>query len=231
MPATHLVFDLDDTLYPERSHAVGGFRAAGEWARSALGIEGLEDDLTRHLDDGRLGQSFVLALAARRPGYSPDELQSLIRAWREHVPSLALFPDAARLLERLDGRPLGLITDGSAQIQRGKVAALAIARHFHTIVYTGALGPDRAFHKPHPKSYLMMEAALGQPGDRFVYVGDNPSKDCVTPNARGWTSVMIVRPEHAGHRIHKAASVAVGGAPHLKIESLDELAPRLGITL
>jgi hypothetical protein len=27
-----LVFDLDDTLYPEREFALSGFRAAGRWA-------------------------------------------------------------------------------------------------------------------------------------------------------------------------------------------------------
>ena len=175
--------------------------------------------------------SFALALAARRPDYSAAELQSLVRAWREHTPRLALFPDAERLLAGLAGRRLGLITDGQPAIQRGKVEALALGPRFHTIVYTGALAPERAFHKPHPKSYELMEAALGQPGDRFVYVGDNPSKDFVTPNARGWTSIMIVRPDHAEQRIHKAAPTAEGGAPQMTIASLDELPVRLEIAL
>ena len=28
-----LVFDLDDTLYPERQFALSGFQAAGRWAK------------------------------------------------------------------------------------------------------------------------------------------------------------------------------------------------------
>ena len=35
-----LVFDLDDTLYPEREFALSGFRAAGRWAAAELGVEG-----------------------------------------------------------------------------------------------------------------------------------------------------------------------------------------------
>jgi len=33
-----LVFDLDDTLYPERQFALSGFTAAGRWAEAELGI-------------------------------------------------------------------------------------------------------------------------------------------------------------------------------------------------
>jgi putative hydrolase of the HAD superfamily len=32
-------FDLDDTLYPEREYALGGFRAVSAWAGEALRVE------------------------------------------------------------------------------------------------------------------------------------------------------------------------------------------------
>ena len=50
-----LVFDLDDTLYPERQFALSGFAAAGRWAEAELGIAGLAADMTRLLDGGHLG--------------------------------------------------------------------------------------------------------------------------------------------------------------------------------
>ena len=78
------------------------------------------------------------------------------------------------------------------------MAALGIAPHFREIVFTDALG-GRAFSKPHPKSYELVEAALGAAGDRLVYIGDNPSKDFIVPNARGWTSIMVHRPGAAPH--------------------------------
>ena len=104
-------------------------------------------------------------------------------------------------------RKLGLITDGTHRVQAKKVAALGIAAHFQEIVYTHALG-GRAFAKPHPKSYEQVEQALGAAGARLVYVGDNPSKDFIVPNARGWTSIMVERPET--RRIHAHAKVAAG---------------------
>ena len=64
-----------------------------------------------------------------------------------------------------------------------------------------------------------MEAALAGDGGPFVYVGDNPAKDFVTPNARGWISVQVHRPQ----RIHARAQTAPGGAPQHELASLDEL--------
>jgi putative hydrolase of the HAD superfamily len=110
-------------------------------------------------------------------------------------------------------------------MQAKKVTALGIAAHFREIVYTDALG-GRAFSKPHPRSYELIEQALGGQGHRFVYVGDNPAKDFVVPNARGWTSIMVHRPEAA--RIHAGAAVAAGGAPQHTVASLRELPALVG---
>ena len=121
--------------------------------------------------------------------------------------------------------PLGLITDGTHTVQRKKVVALALEPRFHEIVYTDALGDDRAYFKPHPMAFERVAAAIGVPGDRFVYVGDNPVKDFVAPNAMGWITVQIVR----DGGIHDATKVIDGGAPQHKITSLAELPDILGI--
>lgn len=227
MPAPVLVFDLDDTLYPERQFALSGFAAAGRWAEAELGIAGLAADMTRLLDDGHLGALFAMALAARLPDHTPEHVAGLLAAYRDHEPALTLFEDADWALRQLAGeRSLGLITDGTHSVQAKKVSALGIAGHFREIVYTNALG-GRAFHKPHPRSYEMIEQALGGGESRLVYIGDNPAKDFVVPNARGWTSIMVVRPGHA--RIHAGAEVAPGGAPQHTIASLTELPEVLGL--
>ena len=145
----------------------------------------------------------------------------MIEAYRNHEPQLTLFEDAGWALRHFAGTlKLGLITDGTHRVQAKKVAALGIAGHFQEIVYTHALG-GRAFAKPHPRSYEQVEQSLGSPGARLVYVGDNPSKDFIVPNARGWTSIMVERPET--RRIHAHAKVAAGGAPQHTIGSLTEL--------
>lgn len=221
MSSLVLVFDLDDTLYPERQFALSGFKASDRWAETELGVPGLAADMTRLLDQGHLGELFRMALAQRLPDHTPEQLAGLIDAYRDHEPELVLFEDAAWALSHFAGRTkLGLITDGTHRVQAKKVEVLGIAPHFEEIVYTHALG-GRAFSKPHPRSYEVVEQALGAHGDRLVYVGDNPSKDFIVPNARGWTSIMVERPE--ARRIHARAEIAHGGAPHHTIASLAEL--------
>jgi putative hydrolase of the HAD superfamily len=224
---TVLVFDLDDTLYAERDFAISGFRAIERWADAELGASpGLADAMTQLLDAGHLGTLFKIVLQERHPGHTPEQFDRALSIYREHAPDIALFDDARWALEHYAAQgPLGLITDGTQAMQRSKVDALAIGSYFREMVFTGALG-GRAFHKPHPLSYERVEAALGGPDTRFVYVGDNPSKDFVTPNARGWTSIMVHRPGHA--RIHAAAETAEGGAPHHVVESLGALPQVLG---
>jgi putative hydrolase of the HAD superfamily len=214
-----LVFDLDDTLYPERQFAVSGFAAAEAWAARELGVRGLAEEMTRLLDDGHLGSLFPVVLGRFAPGHSPEHLEAFIDAYRTHEPRLSLFEDAAAVLEQVaPSGPIGLITDGSHGVQMAKVRALGIEPRFQHIVYTHALG-GRAFSKPHPRAFELTEAALGGPGDRFVYIGDNPAKDFVAPNARGWTSVQVERP----HRIHKLAETANGGEPQHVIDDLRQL--------
>lgn len=224
---TVLVFDLDDTLYPERDFALSGFKAAEAWARAELGLgAGMAQEMTRLLDEGHLGTLFPIALKAHHPDHTPEHLARIVAIYRDHAPEIALFPDAEWALAHYGtGGPLGLITDGTHSMQARKVEALGIAPRFKEMIFTGALG-GRDFHKPHPLSYEKIEAVLGDGATRFVYVGDNPSKDFVVPNARGWVSVMVHRPEHA--RIHAKATVAHGGAPHHTIESLRALPAVLG---
>ena len=224
MPRTHLIFDLDDTLYAERDYAIGGFRAAAAWAQSALGVTVSVDRMVTLLDEGHLGALFPVVLAEAKPDHSADELKQFVQAYGRQKANLRLFDDAADALTHWEARSqLGLITDGHAATQHAKIAALALAPRFRHIIATGALGANRQFHKPHPHAFELMQAELGADGDRFVYVGDNLSKDFVAPNALGWTSIWIDRPAHRPHRIHKHATAPAGGEPDLTIHDLGEL--------
>jgi putative hydrolase of the HAD superfamily len=235
MPNLCVVFDLDDTLYAERDFAVSAFGEMGRWAEANHGIAGLAHDLAALLDQGHLGQIFSMALKARHPGHSAADLDALRRVYLSHAPEfLSLFEDASRALDRLSQRAdvkLGLITDGTANVQAAKIKALGIGHRFGHAILTGALGSkpgDRAFHKPHPLAFERMQAALAEPGDRLVYVGDNPAKDFQAPNRMGWTTVQVDRPSQRPFNIHRGAAALPDGAAHHVIGSLDGLPLLLG---
>lgn len=219
MPPFKLVFDLDDTLYAERQFAISGFRACEEWLERNHGHSGIVAEMTRLLDDGHMRSLFDLVLGLKLPDCSPEMVDTFIDVYRLHTPDIELYPDAAIALDHFERLgPLGLITDGQVEVQSSKVRALSLEPRFAKIVYTGGLG-GRSFSKPHPRSFEVMEEALAGPGDRLVYVGDNPAKDFVSPNARGWISVQVHRPQ----RIHARAATAEGGAAQHVIQSLTEL--------
>lgn len=226
MARLRIVFDLDDTLYPERDFARSGFNAAGRHAFERFGIKGLAEDMQALLESGHRGNLFGLSLKAKRPEATPEEIAELHELYRRHEPSgLKLFEDGACALDHYARQgELGLITDGHLVMQSGKVNGLGIAHRFKEIVYTDTLAPGRSMAKPHARAFQLISAALGQPGDRFVYIGDNPSKDFVAPNALGWITVWIDRPGG----IHHGAKIAPGGAPQLTVQSLHELPGVLG---
>jgi putative hydrolase of the HAD superfamily len=219
-----LVFDLDDTLYPEASYARSGLRAAGEWAERELGLAELGPALVALFDGGRRGDLFDAGLAALGRSADKATVERLVEVYRTHAPELAPYEDAIWALVHYGAHvPLGLITDGYAHVQQSKVAALGIARRFRHIVYTDALG-GRDFWKPSPAGFAAIERAVPE-ASAFIYVGDNASKDFVAPNARGWRTIRIVRPTGE----YRTSQAPAGGEPHDTIPSLMRLPELLGL--
>ena len=86
---------------------------------------------------------------------------------------------------------------------------------------------DRAVAAEVDRITALTVDVLGRSGDRFVYVGDNPAKDFVAPNAMGWTTIMIRRP--GARLIHANAETAAGGAAQHVVASLEDLDRVIGM--
>ncbi len=210
-----VVFDLDDTLYAERQYNLSGFTAVGEYVLRRYGVEGFGDICRELFCIGIRGNIFDEAcshLAVKLP------VAELVSIYRDHIPDISLFDDAARTLDNLRGkRPLGLLTDGFSGVQRRKIEALDIAPYFDSIVVSDELGGRDAW-KPSAAPYCRSMEALAGPGRKFVYVADNPGKDFITARALGWKTVRIERPAC----IHPA-SAKPGYEADRVVFSLDEI--------
>lgn len=195
-----VVFDLDDTLFPERQYVLSGFRAVDGWLKDARGLTGFYDRAKALFEAGRRGNIFDVALA--ESGCSGDRalIGELVRIYREHAPALTLYEDARWAIDVLGARgPLGLISDGYLVAQQRKLAALGIAEAFQAVVFSDALGRDA--WKPSPRPYQrLMELIPGAPGE-FVYVADNPRKDFVTARRLGWRTIQVARREGVYHDV------------------------------
>jgi putative hydrolase of the HAD superfamily len=190
-----VLFDLDDTLYPEIEFARGGFRAAAELLGSETGREP-EALMARMLDiverEGR-GRVFDQVLAGLGMA-SPELVDRLVEAYQTHDPQLGLFPDVEPTFARLRtaGLRLGVITDGLAAVQRRKLEALDLDDAVELTLLTDELGPGRA--KPSPAPFELAAERLGLPPDEMAYVGNDPAKDFAGANAIGMTTIQVREP-------------------------------------
>jgi putative hydrolase of the HAD superfamily len=218
MTAPLIIFDLDDTLYLERDFAFSGYKITGDWIRDNHGVVGFSDTCCSLLESGCRERIFDKALAFHGIGASPELVAHLVALYREHLPEIALAPDAERYFAR-NGRDsvFGIITDGPLQTQKAKVRSLGLDRLASQIVYTASFGDG--FSKPHPRAFIAVENWASQFGRSLVYVADNPIKDFVTARKRGWNTVRVCRPE----RIHHVVPPGEDYEPHASITSLDDL--------
>lgn len=214
-----VVFDLDDTLYPERDYVLGGYRAVGEHLRKALNRDDpFEAWLWNRFLTGRtdraldaLGDHFGLKLP-------PERIAELVRVYREHRPRIRPYGGIPELLSRLrETHRLGLLSDGFLPAQRLKLDALKIGRFFDAVVLTEELG--REAWKPATRGFKVIREKLDVPHEACAYVGDNPAKDFVAPNKLGWVSIQYLLPG----QIHAGNATPAGGRPQRLVRSPDQL--------
>jgi putative hydrolase of the HAD superfamily len=211
-----VILDLDDTVFLERDYVVSGFAAVGAHVAARFGRTDFATTAITLFERGVRGTTFNHALGELGIDPSDELLTELLAVYRRHAPAIALLPDAERLIARLDGRYLGVVTDGPLESQRAKAHAVGAAEWAELIVYTAELGPG--FGKPHQLGFALHEARAGLVGDQFTYVADNPAKDFAGPKARGWSTVRIRRPES----LH--AALESGDDVDVELTSLDDAA-------
>jgi putative hydrolase of the HAD superfamily len=190
-----VLFDLDDTLYPERAYVRSGFKAAAAWAEQELGIDrstGFEE-LWAYFEAGVRGNTYNLWLDTH--GIEEDQwIPELVEVYRGHNPDIEPYPGVVELLESLQTcTKLGLITEGHTAAQRYKLAALGLEPMFHVVVITGM--EDRDFWKPHTRPFITALDALGVKAAHSVYVGDNPRKDFFGARQLGMYTVRVKWPQ------------------------------------
>ncbi len=190
-----IIFDLDDTLYPERDYVQSGFRAVAAWAEMHLGI-GTDDgfkQLEGLFDRGFRRDTFDRWLAMHGI-WSKSHVVRLVEVYRGHAPDINPFPEVNVVLEGLKAAyRLGLVSDGYLAMQQRKLTALNLAHYFDAIVFSDELG--REAWKPDPRPFELVLKRLGLvDGAPGVFVGDNPSKDFLGARNTGLTTLRVRRP-------------------------------------
>jgi putative hydrolase of the HAD superfamily len=200
-----ILFDLDDTLYNEKTYVVSGFRAVARDLESEIGMpcDRLVEEMMSILEaDGR-GRVFDLVLQ-RHGTHRKERIMELVELYRYHQPDIQPYPDVLPVLEELQrsGYLLGLITNGFHVMQKKKVSALGVAQHMDTLVYPDELGSDR--WKPHPAGFLQGIDEIDVSPENTIYIGNDPVKDVEASREVGMTPVQICRPKLNVKKCQKA---------------------------
>ncbi len=217
-----VIFDLDDTLYPERSYVLSGFQAVAVWIETILAIPKAETlhELGLLFTQGVRGDTFHQWLGQRGVGGERDELvRQMVVIYREHDPVLTPFDGMTELLDELEQQyRLGLISDGYLTVQQRKWKAISFNRLFQSVVFSDAFG--REHWKPSHVPFQVALEALDVSPERAVYVGDNPAKDFIGARAAGLSTIRF-RSSGGEHALAEPPSSL--HAPDRTVESVDDL--------
>ncbi len=214
-----VIFDLDDTLYPEIEFVRSGFEAvAREFAPEFSRAESELYDLMLHFSAARRDKVFDRLL--EHLYLSSDQyLHKMVSLYRRHLPNIALYQDVQKTIKDLkkNGVKVGIITDGYLETQGNKIKALKLDAVMDKIIFTDQWG--KAYWKPHPRAFREMLKYFNLEAGQSLYVGDNPVKDFLAPNKLGMQSVMILRDEV----LYRDKEAPAGGEPSCRIKCLTEL--------
>ena len=218
-----LVFDLDDTLYPEIDYVRSGFVVVSGLLEKLYGLQ--KEDSYKELMEtfygGIRGKNFNAFLDGRGLDYSEDVIIELVGAYREHKPKITLPEVSKRTLVSLSekGFKLGLLTDGFLEAQKKKVESLGLKSFLDAIVYSDMLGKE--YWKPNARPFVEITRMLEVSGKECSYVADNPEKDFKGAKECGMLGIQTL------HWARKDfASVSETYRPDIVIDSL-EILPEL----
>lgn len=110
---------------------------------------------------------------------------------KERNRALNLFPDAVTLLNHFRERyPLGIMTNGPADIQRLELQTLGIENQFQFFLIEGELG----FGKPDERVFELAEQQAKGSGQEILMIGNSFAHDILPAIQRGWQTVWVRRP-------------------------------------
>lgn len=172
-----VVFDLDDTLYPELDYVKSGFRQVGNEMEKKFGVF----DAYKKLCDSFLIDKkdvYTRVLRDYKVDFNESDVAELINVYRHHKPELILSDEIRQTLSALRQKSLktGIITDGRPFQQWAKIEALGLKALVDCIIVTDELG-GVSYRKPNPVAFKEMCRSLSVQPEEMIYVGDNPQKD------------------------------------------------------
>ena len=203
-----IVFDLDDTLYPEEEYVKSGFKAIAD----AFNDDDLYVELYSLFKEEKSN-------VYQRAGFSEEQCRKCIDIYRSHFPNISLDNETEKFLRKIKkrGYKLGIITDGRPEGQKNKIKALGLEKIMDYIIITDELGGVE-FRKPNPKAFEVMKEVLEIDFNEMMYIGDNPAKDFCIKSVYPIITVQLIT-----EGIYNNNSYNFGIEPDFQVNKLTEI--------
>lgn len=179
-----MIFDLDDTLYSEKSYVRSGFKKIAEFFEKPS----MEDELWNVFIKGGKPIDEILKLEGLL-----DFKEKSLEIYRFQVPDIKLYYGVPELIKRIQKeKRVGIITDGRPEGQYAKIRALGL--NVDELIITDELGGIE-FRKPNEMAFRLMKMKMDVPYEKMVYIGDNIKKDFIAPKKLGMRSIWFKNPD------------------------------------
>jgi putative hydrolase of the HAD superfamily len=177
-----IIFDLDDTLYKEITYVRSGIRHITAFLQQ-LGFQAKSVDMVEDLQKHAANDFLASIIDLYSAPFSIKE--ELLWSYRLHEPDISLSHENQNVIDKAMATAfgVGIITDGRSTTQRLKLKSLGLL-HLSNFV-----SGDFKSGKPSPEMFQAVEQLW--PDRQYVYIADNPQKDFIAPNARGWTTIGL----------------------------------------
>lgn len=143
------------------------------------------------------------------PGFA-EYTEIVLRHFR-HIAEKYDFAEPVLKKIKSKGYKIGLITNGSHELQYKKLGMLELTDLFDEIIVSG----DTPYQKPDERIFLMMAEKMGVEPSEMMYVGDHPLNDVEGSRKAGCVSVWV---KTTGTWIFPEIE-----KPTLQIETVEEL--------
>lgn len=212
---THIVFDLDDTLYKEIEYVKSAYLYINNYIKSRYSID-LSKSIRKCLENEI---NFFDIINSKLNKNQIFPIEKYLELYRFHYPKIKLSDDSSLLIDKILSCKIdfSIITDGRSVSQRNKISALGLSHLAKNII----ISEETGFEKPHVYNFKKLNRIYTD--KKLIYIADNTSKDFLAPNYLNWDTICLM---NNGQNIHSQNfDLEKKYLPKKIINSLEELIP------
>jgi len=210
---THIVFDLDDTLYKEIDFVKSAYVYINNYINSRFNI-----DLSKNIKKCLAREANFFDLINSK--LLPDQnfpIEKYLELYRFHYPDIKLSKDTSVFLEKILSHNIdfSIITDGRSISQRNKIKALGL----YDLVKNIIISEETGFEKPHLNNFKILNRIYSN--KKLIYIADNTSKDFLAPNSLNWDTICLINNKQNIHP--QDFNLNIDYLPKIKVTYLTEI--------